>query len=399
MVYRNGPMVYKSTNLPDKSATATDTYYNPNGSLNNTQQYVVPISHNVSAIVYTTKPKNQRFRSNGCRQQKFDFNTSLSAQSVFYVPLGGNATIESNTTHGHGSLATVLNAVETYYGSTGYSVLGAGGQGYINDAFARLKPDLTELSIPNFLIELKDIPGLFHIWSKNLSLLRNLANARLNWSFGWSPLVSDLKKIVSIIKSVRDKCIEWNKKAGDVFKRHTSTFPALVTSGSGSLNYGGGWTLYWKSNRTVKISAHMKFRTLKIPQLDEATTVLRVYLDALGFELNPSILWDALPFSFVLDWFFDVGGWMERHKYDTLELPVMLVDSCLQYKEELTISWYLENSSVSYVPRMRTQTFDIRRKTFDRLPIFPDQSAATAAGWKIPSTNQLINLFSLALTR
>jgi hypothetical protein len=102
-----------------------------------------------------------------------------------------------------------------------------------------------------------------------------------------------------------------------------------------------------------------------------------------------------------MDWFFDVGGWLQRHKYDTLELPVALVDSCLQCKEDLTITWHMENSDTSYTPRLRSPDYEINRSIFHRLPIGPDQSGLTNTGWKIPSNSQLLNLSSLVtvLTR
>ncbi len=146
-----------------------------------------------------------------------------------------------------------------------------------------------------------------------------------------------------------------------------------------------------------KLSAHFTFQTQKIPELETMEGILRVYLDVLGFELNPRIIWDAIPFTFVLDWFFDVGGWLNRFKADTLKLPIALVDSYIQYKEEIRCeTQWQRGSDGAYIPQPRSAPVFEVNQFFGRLPIFPDYSAATAKGWKMPNINQLVNFASLA---
>lgn len=402
MIHRNGNAVVKTDDQPVTYSDLTDINYNANGTVNSSVTYThYPMSKHERRIVYTTRPKGNRSKANMCIQSSTDLDCTLSSSSGVYTPLNPDGTYvyQSPSTLGISFYPIVLSKVGTGLTNIGTGVLGAKGQGYINDAFGDTKPDLTEISLPNFLLELDDIPRMFNVWKKDLSLLRNLANARLNWSFGWKPFVSDTESILSVIKSVRDKLKAWNSKVGELMKR-SKTFHDLSTSASGSTgDYGGGWTIYWSVSRQYSLKAFLTYKLLRIQAVESALTIMRAYLDAFGFELNPRIVWDAIPFSFVLDWFFDVGGWLQHHKYDTLELPIVLDDSYLQYKEELTISYYGVNSSSSYSPPLRTQTFKASVKTFQRLPIFPDQSAATAHGWRIPSGSQLTNLISLIITR
>lgn len=396
MVYRQGHTVFKSDNPPDTNNIVNDTIRRADNSVASTADFTCPVAHNASSIVYTTRPRGQRDQSNSCKQEELTYKVTPVTRTGSYTAFPGwTYSITSPDSGNLSRMPTVIAAVDAAFpGNSGFGVINVGGQGYINDAFGSLKPDLTELSIPNFLLELDEVPGLIKLWSSKLSTLRNLAGLRLNWSFGWAPFVGDLEAIKDIFVGIINKCKQWQQMENFILKR-SKKFPSLGGTVSGTFAHNSTWTCHWTATRTCTVSAHLRFKLLRIPKLEETLTVMRVYLDALGFELNPKIVWDAIPFTFVIDWFFDVGGWLQRHKYDTLELPVMLVDSCLQCKEDLTITYYSTDTSTAYSPTLRSAVSEVNRKIFHRLPIFPDQSAATAAGWKIPSSRQLINLFSL----
>lgn len=125
--------------------------------------------------------------------------------------------------------------------------------------------------------------------------------------------------------------------------------------------------------------------------------VLRVLLDSLGFELNPKIIWDAIPFTFVIDWFFGVGSWLERFKIDTLELPIVYVDSALHYREDLRIesNCRFDVNSTQNKPSTRSAGWTTVEKFYNRMPIFPDYATLSGLGWKNPTRNQWSLLVSL----
>lgn len=51
---------------------------------------------------------------------------------------------------------------------------------------------------------------------------------------------------------------------------------------------------------------------------------LRGFLDAFGVKFDPSIIWNAIPFSFVVDWVVDVGGWLRQFSTNDLGLQVVV---------------------------------------------------------------------------
>ncbi len=42
------------------------------------------------------------------------------------------------------------------------------------------------------------------------------------------------------------------------------------------------------------------------------------YLDALGVNLNPSIIWNALPWTFVVDWVLSIGQYLDDFKVENM---------------------------------------------------------------------------------
>lgn len=46
---------------------------------------------------------------------------------------------------------------------------------------------------------------------------------------------------------------------------------------------------------------------------------LLALLDSLGVNFNPAIIWNAIPFSFVIDWVVGVSSWLNRLKVGNMD--------------------------------------------------------------------------------
>ena len=398
VIQRNFGLVRKTTGPTANLQTLSNYYLNSDGSVYQTfGPYSIASGRTSSEIVYTTKPKGLRSQSNLCMHTQYTFTNPSSTFSAGIVSLPGK-TVKFDALSGgvDTSRGAALAAFESQIGVTRFGVLGANAQGYINDAFAKLRPDLTSVSIPNFLLELDDIPRLWQQFKYKLSLAKRAAGLKLSWDFGLRPLIGDLQNIKDAISTSLERVKEWNKTAGTIYQK-SATLSNLNNSSSGTETLSlAPHVVNWRGSRSGTVSAFLTFKTLAIPALTEAETMLRTYLDALGFELNPRIVWDAIPFSFVLDWFFDVGGWLQRFKIDTLELPIVLADSCLQYKEDLKVEHYWKYTPDGlYTSYPTSPSGSQSYKTFHRMPMYPDQSGTTAQGWSMLNSNQAINLLAL----
>jgi hypothetical protein len=162
-------------------------------------------------------------------------------------------------------------------------------------------------------------------------------------------------------------------------------------STSGTFNYQGDshQPCRWTAVLTQRVTAHFTYRPKPIQALSDLDLKLRGALDALGFELNPQIIWNAIPFSFVVDWFTGIGDVLGSLKIDSLELPVELEDGYLQYSELRSVASNLSldvNSSVSSKNDWPTHATVYKR--FERMPILPDYATLRSVDVRQPSLRQ-----------
>jgi hypothetical protein len=128
---------------------------------------------------------------------------------------------------------------------------------------------------------------------KNMKLLKlkniskNLSRMYLTVKYGWLPTISDLKNIVGAFRKAKP----YLDKNG--FKTYTSSF-------TGSNKIG---------QVTFELEQHLK---LAIADEDNQFQALAQRLDSSGFAPTLENIWDLIPMSFVVDWFIDVGGFLER---------------------------------------------------------------------------------------
>jgi hypothetical protein len=368
-------------------------------------------------IVYTCKDKANRQRSNICMHSKVltymagDPNDKCRTDHFPTGMPGNNNYYILNTHHATGrSLHSdaVVTAKTAMGGAFGADYLRLNGQGLINLAVSELRPDLTTMSLPNFFLELDDIPRLFQLWKFKLGkarqlardakkLANNAAGANLNWSFGWKPLIGDLQAIVSILLNVTQEIDQFEKAVNELFHRSKSML-SESDSVSGNNQYLAETRTTWEGEVSRNVVAHLVYRAMPPAQLKGLKKTLKVLTAALGFELNPRIIWDALPFTFVLDWFFEVGSFLNMYRIDTYQLPILYVDSYLQYKELVRIESSTEicygRSDFSSWPR--SHGIVTSSVFFHRMPILPDYTTLSGLGWKSPTTKQTVLLVSLA---
>jgi hypothetical protein len=64
-------------------------------------------------------------------------------------------------------------------------------------------------------------------------------------------------------------------------------------------------------------------------------------LDTLRFRRDPSIIWNAIPFTFVVDWFVNVANYLEQFAVDNLGIKVEIVDFCSSVKQSIRADSYM----------------------------------------------------------
>jgi hypothetical protein len=170
---------------------------------------------------------------------------------------------------------------------------------------------------------------------------RGASNLYLEYSFGVGPVISDMKKVQSAMKTIRQKLQEELKRG----RRR------LV-----SVHRSGGYTISYQSSTFVDYGSTHTFGNVKYSiRLDNDTKqvcTVRGYkaplnniaalrqadylLSKFGVTGPASLAWELVPWSFVVDWFIDL-----RHITNTLDNLLTgnekrIVDICISDKISFT---------------------------------------------------------------
>lgn len=167
------------------------------------------------------------------------------------------------------------------------------------DAFFTQVPQ--EVDVANFLIDFKEIGSLIPSIQENIA--RTIGGGFLTYSFGWKPLIGDVEKLASILKTTRAR-IQWLKSTFG--KRtplgYTQSFTPIVNAPS---TVGTIFDLVQTEATGTFTSGG--YLTHRLQRLDGLEGEIRGLIAALGLNSPGKIVWERIPFSFIVDWVSRVG--------------------------------------------------------------------------------------------
>jgi len=199
-------------------------------------------------------------------------------------------------------------------------------------------PTSPHANLAQFLGELHEgLPSLIgaSLLKQRASVARSAGSEFLNVEFGWIPLLSDLRSFIGALSKASKVFQDGARNSGGVIRRRhsfesqVSTFdPQIVyqaglvrvfTGGRPSGNGYSGWTNVNSdylgpitSNRLV--TQKFWFAGAYSYYLDPGKTLLgrlnryeQLSNQLLGTRLTPSVLWELAPWSWLVDWVFDIG--------------------------------------------------------------------------------------------
>ena len=150
-----------------------------------------------------------------------------------------------------------------------------------------------------------------------LAYFRSLGGNYLNVEFGWKPFVSDLRKTAISLNRQADILEDLRRNSGKAMRRQY-TFPAEVTAVDTEDNIFP-WphltAYHWTQGKRVQSDIRSKrtwfageFRYYYPPVTASAVERIRSYARTiLGMDLTPGTLWDISPWTWLADWFGNVG--------------------------------------------------------------------------------------------
>lgn len=217
-----------------------------------------------------------------------------------------------------------------------------------------IKPSL---SIINSIIELKDmktlkgtVENVSSLFSKLArlgkskdtlrSLLRSSSDVYLQHMFNLRPLVSDVQDIFTALsrterrmndlmsRAGRPQCAHFTRAFAEYENTSESTEPELISTTSEPLwasagNFGYGFAFSRSVERSVfyrptVFHAQLEY-AFSYSQLQLEHARVLSFLDAFGVNLNPAIIWNAIPYSFIVDWVFGVSRYLNESRIGNMD--------------------------------------------------------------------------------
>jgi hypothetical protein len=108
------------------------------------------------------------------------------------------------------------------------------------------------------------------------------------------------------------------------------------------------WSLRQKESKAARYHATVRYRYPLPAELLTPVGKMRALGDMLGISQDPAIIWNAIPYSFVVDWFVNVGGYLNRMRVDNIHAQTEILDFCHSVKVER--EWKLELQRWVMVP-------------------------------------------------
>lgn len=206
-------------------------------------------------------------------------------------------------------------------------------------AYNRFITGVTALDASVSIAESGETPRLFDAWQRRRAVPSNLVSGFLSYSFGWKPLISDLRAIARELRSFPQTVRKRLKSIGDgeVVRHYSFSLDDTIDDLNGfNINVVNGplaWQTYRceydtvSKSRTVGVTIRAKVK----PKLGPEGQAILNKLGALGLVPSLATVWSVTRLSFVIDWFYNIGGAIENLQgcltHDVSNVSVCVTDS------------------------------------------------------------------------
>lgn len=231
------------------------------------------------------------------------------------------------------------------YGS-GFTYPATNWSYWATQALSGRNPNKPLIDVPLFVFELKDFPGMLRDLGRVLSnRMRpdDIPGAHLAYQFGWAPLFSDIQTLITLGSQIDSSISKWNSiKNKKRVSGKLESYRQLVGGRSGSYtapyNMGrASWSFNLYHKRDVWYTAHIG-SDFQLP--DWSSPVSRARW-ALGLNASYSTIWNALPWSWLVDYFINISAFLDANRVT----PVIMHNMCIMCQDSMEIDKF-ECSSV-----------------------------------------------------
>jgi hypothetical protein len=284
-------------------------------------------------------------------------------------------------------------------------------------------------SLPNLLLEWNQTRQLVKSWTSRDELIKRwhqfnarrhrlpkqlqaAANERLAHVYGTELLLQDAKILFDLLTQIDQKVSRFLKvcsKINRLYKRVPLrvTLPLPSTLGIPFNEFGlHGCSLDLVGEVDVEGRACLYY-TADPPEFSQFWSRVRQLCDAYGLRLDAGIPWDAIKYSFVIDWFYNVGPWLHEHmSKNWYQMDIDYIAFCnsakMRFRRQLIWNRPVWRPGVGGIEPVSTeiirQDSTIYRRSYgDELPLFGKMEfARNQKPWSI---RRVINATALAVQK
>jgi hypothetical protein len=187
--------------------------------------------------------------------------------------------------------------------------------------YAKASPFKAQAGLGQAIAELHKLPELLQFRLRNF---RDIGHDYLNVEFGWKPFLNDMRDAFNSIITVEKRLKQLARDNGKPIRRRASKVienttysesgynpPVLSACPSRLAAVPGSGSSTWTRRKDVRFTARFRYW---IPTTGPEASIERAYraLQVLGALPTPKLVWDLMPWSWLIDWFSNIGDVIEN---------------------------------------------------------------------------------------
>lgn len=197
--------------------------------------------------------------------------------------------------------------------------------------FARLRPDsddqLSGFSLPNFILELKDLKSVVRLKDISGNYVDDVGGKFVGVNFGVLPFMDDINRAMNMMDSIDKYLDRWNDFAlkGQIIDLHTTLWNFSAGDHKDHHYESNPWIhdLKGYQNITSIAKLHMYIRPLRVTSSQRFKQKLR----SLGLTKPLGVAWEALPFSWLVDYFLNIQALIAQFEKEDSLFQFEVIDS------------------------------------------------------------------------
>jgi len=180
----------------------------------------------------------------------------------------------------------------------------------------RTSPSRPYVDVPVNCLQIGELAHLLKNTGK--SFLDGLAGGNLKYQFGIKPLVGDLVKLINFNDQVERRVGEIEKlKTGKGLRRTVDIgfWDTSVAYAHTFQSQGAFISAAVNGQTKVGMRCHCRWSPTDVPALSSPKSVRALAKRAvLGATIDYSTLWEIMPWSWLIDWGYDLGSYLKANR-------------------------------------------------------------------------------------